>query len=172
MSLEQAISDHAAAIRELAAAILKAGDRVTTTHAIGPNTVSVTETKSAAGKPEVKADAKPDPKPQGAAKPAGVTGKPGADQKASSAASSMLSYEDVKVKILELSKKSTDGFEGRAKCAALLERFGVTKGPDLKDTQYEEFSTLINKVLTGAYDPRDGDPQDESAVEPEDDGMA
>lgn len=160
MSLEQAILTHAEAINSLAAAILKAGDRVTTTHQVGA--LATTTTKPDA-KPE-KADAKKDP---AAAKPAAATGKPGADPKAkddaSSTASPSVDYSSIRTKILELTKQG----EGRDRCAALLARYGCVKGPDLKEDQWLEFDDDITKVLAGEFDPR-------SAINTEeaDDGMA
>lgn len=164
MSLEQAILTHAEAINSLAAAILKVGEvgaDITTT-------IKVDTSAIASAKPEKAAADKADTKKEStAAKPAAVTGKPGADPKAKDDASSNSSpsvdYSTIRTKILELTKQD----EGRDRCAALLARFGCVKGPDLKETQWEEFDADIDKVLSGKMDPR-------SAIETEeaDDGMA
>lgn len=174
MSLEQAISDHASAIRELAAAIIKASDRVTTTHQVG--SVSATVTK-AADKPadttkpstaaaaiaEAKALAEADKAKkaqEAAAAKAGATGVSGAEQKTTEQpdAAPTIDYTTIRNKILELTKKP----EGRDRCAALLKRFGVAKGPDLTPEQYEEFSGLMDRTLADEFDPR-SDTEDEMA---------
>lgn len=155
MSLEQAITDHASAIRELASAILKVA--APTVHIVSTKTDTTVEKT-------VEAKKEPEKKAPPAEKSAAATGKPGADPKAKEDASS-IDYATIKIKILELAKQA----EGRDRCGALLARFGVVKGPDLKPEQYVEFDALIDRTLSGEIDPRSmiDDPARDA-----DDGMA
>ena len=155
MSLEQAITDHASAIRELAAAILKVA---APTVSIVSTKTDTTVEKAVEAKKEVEKKAPP------AEKPKDATSKPGADPKANAAASS-IDYASIRGKVLDLTKQP----EGRDRCGALLARFGVTKGPDLKPEQLEEFNDLLDKTLAGEIDPRSmiEDPAGDA-----DDGMA
>lgn len=155
MSLENAISDHAAAIRELAAAV-----RATVTGG-GAVTVTTTAPKTA----DKKETAAPEKKTPPAEKPPAATVKPGADQKANSGASSIDYAATIKPKILDLAKMP----EGRDKLTALLQRFGVTKGPDLKPEQHVEFDETIDRVIAGEYDPRDAE---QTGEEDDADGVA
>lgn len=154
MSLEQAILTHAESIRELAAAILKAGSG-------GPAAanISKTEAKPAPDKaPEAKKE-QPKPAPEKKA----ASGNPGAAQETTDLgdAAPTIDYTTIRAKILDLTKQP----EGRDRCSALLARFGVTKGPDLKAEQHVEFDDLITQTLAGEYDPR-------SAVDPDEGDMA
>lgn len=147
MSFENAISDHAAAIRELAAAI-----RATVTGAAVTGAADTVQ--KTVDKKETVAPVKKTPP---AEKPPAATGKPGADPKANSGASLIDYAAVIKPKILELAKMP----EGRDKLTALLQRFGVTKGPDLKPEQHVEFDETIDRVIAGEYDPRDAEPTGE-----------
>jgi len=165
MSLEQAINDHASAIRELAAAIKSAfADTITTTHAVGELSVTKTERAIGAAKTEEKKDT---PKEKAAAGKPAASSQPGAKPQTTAPADAAptITYDAIKVKILALAK---DPDAGRDKCGALLARYGVTKGPDLKPEQYAEFDADITRILAGEFDPRDAEP----AIEEEDAGMA
>lgn len=160
MSIENSINELIVAIKEQTAALLKTRDTVTTTVSAGD--VSKTVTKAADVKPEVK---KPTTPP--AEKPGAATVKPGADQKASAAASSIDYAETIKPKILAFAKMT----EGRDKLTALLQRFGVSKGPDLLPAQHAEFNEKIDLAMAGEWDPRDADPAGDESDE-DDEGMA
>ncbi len=69
-----------------------------------------------------------------------------------------VSYEDVRASILAVSKA-----KGREITVALLQRFGVASGKDLKVEQYAEMIATAAKVVDGTYDPMASD-HDESMV--------
>lgn len=134
MSLEQAITDHAAAIRELAAAI-----RATTGGADKP---------AAADKPTPKADPKPETK-KSDAKPA--SSPSGAERQSADpkAGAQDTDYAAVKAAILAVSKA-----KGREPTMAMLSRFGVTNGTELKTEQYADVVSMAKGVLDGTIDPQ------------------
>jgi len=85
--------------------------------------------------------------------PAAATGKSTAKPettapKAPASTPSAPSYDDVKAQILAMAKD-----KGREITGALLSRYGVTKGPDLKPEQYADFMADVARVLAGEYDP-------------------
>lgn len=126
MSLEQAITDHAVALRELAAAIRA--------------TVGGAHDTATAAAAQVINDAKK-----------GDTGKtqPAAVAKTDKAAgASAPTYEDVKAKVLALSKD-----KGREPTVQLLQRHGVEKAPDLKPEQFAAFIADVDAIMAGTYDP-------------------
>lgn len=147
MSLEQAITDHASALRELAAAI-----RAT----VG---AGVTDVATAAAAHQVIADAKKgdNVKAQAAAgtKPAEEVKAAAASTTTTAAAATKAStdapaptYDDVKAKVLALSKD-----KGREPTVQLLLRHGVAKAPDLKPEQYADFIADVDAIIAGTYDP-------------------
>lgn len=147
MSLEQAITDHAGALRELAAAIRST---------IGAGVTRSTELDQATDK--VIADAK---KPAEAKKPAATASSlngakqpttapaetaPAEEAKAEPAAA--IDYDQVKAKVLALAQS-----KGRDVLVALLQRHGAAKAPDLKPVQYAAFLADIDAINAGTYDP-------------------
>lgn len=135
MSLEQAITDHAAALRELAAAIRA--------------TVGATHDSTAAAADKVITDAKASAATK---QQATVVTKPADEVKAAattatSADAAAPTYDDVKAKVLELSKD-----KGRDQVVALLQRHGVAKAPDLKPEQYAAVITDVEAILAGTLD--------------------
>lgn len=134
MSLEQAITDHASALRELAAAIRA--------------TVGASHEITAAAADKAISDAKS----TAASKPqASVVTKPAEEVKAAAtalAAETAPTYDAVKDKVIALSKE-----KGREPTIALLQRHGVTKAPELKPAQYADFIADVDALLAGTYDP-------------------
>lgn len=135
MSLEQAITDHAGALRELAAAIRATIGATHDTTAAAAETVISNAKNTAASKPQ-----------------ATVVTKPAAEVKAAAAAALVTeaapTYDDVKAKVLALSKD-----KGREPTVQLLERHGVAKAPDLKPEQYAAFIADVDAIMAGTYDP-------------------
>jgi hypothetical protein len=133
MSLEQAITDHAAALRELAAAIRA--------------TVGASHEITAAAADKAISDAKS----TAASKPqASVVTKPAEEVKATAAAlaaETAPTYDAVKDRVIALSKE-----KGREPTIALLQRHGVTKAPELKPAQYADFIADVDALLAGTYD--------------------
>lgn len=121
MSLEETIAANTVAVNALTKALLAGGTKS------GAPAVAAPKTSAPVGKPAV---AKPGAKPAAKAVPA--------DDGA-------LSYEtDVKPKILELG--AIPG-TGRAAVSAIMKQFGVTKGPELDEGQYEEALALLNEKI-------------------------
>jgi hypothetical protein len=155
MSLEQAITDHAAALRELAAAIRATVGAHDTKAAAAAHQV-INDAKAQATKETAtstptaetkKADAKKHEADRGAA--AGNKSEAGP---ASSDATAP-TYDDVKTKVLELSKE-----KGRDQVVALLQRHGVAKAPDLKAEQYAAVIADVTAILAGTLDVTAGEP--------------
>jgi hypothetical protein len=137
MSLEQAITDHAAALRELAAAIRATAGAAHESTAAAADKV-ITEAKASAA---TKQQATVVTKPAGEVKAAAAsTTNAGADAPAPT-------YDDVKAKVLELSKD-----KGRDQVVALLQRHGVAKAPDLKPEQYAAVIADVDAILAGTLD--------------------
>lgn len=140
MSLEQAISENTAALRELMATIAKQSA-----------TLGASDTATPAPKPEKPAKKEAEAKKTDA--PSTGTTKESTESAApsgtgESTGQSGPTYDDVKVKILTLSKE-----KGREPTVALMARHGVQKGPDLKPSQYAEFIADVDAILAGTYDP-------------------
>lgn len=145
MSLEQAITDHASALRELAAAIRST---IAGAHDIGTATDKViAEAKKPAASASSASGAKPETTEKKAAAPAA---KPEAKAKveAEEEEQAEVSYEDVKAKILPLAQS-----KGRDTVVALLQRHGVSKAPDLKPAQWAAVIADIDAIEAGTYDP-------------------
>lgn len=158
MSLEQAITDHASALRELAAAIrstisgahditaatdkvisdAKKGDAATASSANGAKPQTTGQKESAPGG---------DGKKPADTPTAGTTAKAGTAT-ASPSDAPQVDYEAVKAKVLALSKA-----KGREPTVALLQRYGVEKAPELKEEQYADFVADAERVIGGTYDP-------------------
>lgn len=149
MSIENSINDLIAAIKEQTAAILKVAGGAVNTAGENKVTVKVAE-KTALEKKDPPAEKKTD-----------ATAKPGAAAQAKTDASSIDYSTVIKPKILAFAKMP----EGRDKLTALLARFGVAKGPDLKDDQHAQFDADIDRAMAGEWDPRDAEANEEAAEE-------
>lgn len=151
MSLEQAITDHAAALRELAAAIRATASSASGITINSGETLMLADANKADTKtqaPKAGAQGGDGKKPAGT-QTAGTTAKAGTATASHSDAAAP-TYDDVKAKVLELSKA-----KGREPTVALLQRYGVEKAPDLKDDQYAGFITDVDAILAGTYNPED-----------------
>lgn len=139
MSLEQAITDHASALRELAAAIrgtISTANGITaaTDQVIGAAksaAAATTTTKEATSTTQVAETKKPAEQP----KPEAAAGAPAPD------------YEAVKAKVLAVSKD-----KGRDQVVALLQRHGVDKAPELKPEQYAAVIADADAIMAGTFD--------------------
>lgn len=146
MSLEQAITDHAGALRELAAAIRST---ISGAHDL---TAATDRVIADAKKPTAGAASSANgAKPESTDKKAAVPAKP--DPKAKvEAEPPEVSYEDVKAKILPLAQA-----KGRDTVVALLQRHGVAKAPDLKPAQWAAVIADIDAIEAGTYDPENSE---------------
>ena len=139
MSLEQAIQDHAAAIRELAAAIRGgAAPRTAAAH--------VTEANKAVDKAQTsakKAEKKPDPKPEPVEAPDEEQSAATLEQKDEPAAAEVeVTRDQVRDITLALGKAGK-----RDPLVALLGELGVAKSSQLEDNQLVEFFTRATALL-------------------------
>lgn len=158
MSLEQAITDHAGALRELAAAIRSTlpsiGSRSAELDAATDKVIADAKKPAAAtaSSPSgaerqttaLKASAQggEEKKPDAAKEPTGS--KP----EAGPASSDAPTYDDVKTKVLALAQA-----KGRDTVLALLQRHGVAKAPDLKEGQWARVIEDADAIMAGTYDP-------------------
>lgn len=141
MSLEQAITENTAAIRELVALI-----KAQTGGAVLPvRQAEVKETKEPAKTP--KADAAPSSEPTQTA----------SDSSANSSTESSetdkpegVEYKQIQQLVPQIAKTP----EGTEKVVALFGRYGVKRGPELKPEQYDRFYADLLKVQEGELDPR------------------
>ena len=92
--------------------------------------------------------AKPEAKKQEKGDAGTSASKPEAGQGSSDDTPAGPTYDEARAKILDLSQK-----KGRDVTVALLQRFGATKGPELKESQYAEFIADADRVIAGEYDP-------------------
>lgn len=142
MSLEQAIQDHASAIRELAAAIRGAGTgQVGTTAAHVTEAAKVVEKAQASSKKsETK---KPDPKPDPVEAPVEEESAATQKQKGDDAVAEVeVTRDQVRSITLELGKAGK-----RDALIALLSDLGVAKSSELADDQLGEFFTRATELL-------------------------
>lgn len=142
MSLEQAIQDHASAIRELAAAIRGAGTgQVGTTAAHVAEAAKVVEKAQASSKKsETK---KPDPKPDPVEAPVEEESAATQKQKGDDAVAEVeVTRDQVRNITLELGKAGK-----RDVLIALLSDLGVAKSSELADDQLGEFFTRATELL-------------------------
>ena len=145
MSLEQAIQDHASAIRELAAAIRGAGTgQVGTTAAHVTEAAKVVEkAKGSDTKPAAKPAAKPTPKPDPVEAPVEEESAATQEQKGDDAAADVeVTRDQVRDVTLELGKAGK-----RDALIALLSDLGVAKSSQLEDNQLGEFFTRATELL-------------------------
>lgn len=145
MSLEIALQENTAAIKELIAKLTAEG--MTQRAAVG--TVMHQVAQEATSKPEEVKKEAPAKKPaaETASSPSGAT-PPTTEKKADAPAGNQPTYDQVKDKLLALSKE-----KGREPTVALLSRFGVARGPDLKPDQYAKFIADVDAIFAGTYDP-------------------
>ncbi len=125
MSLEVAIQENTAAIRELLAVIA----RGVPTGVAAVASQATVDTNGASSTQGLRS-----PPPAEAAAPAAA--KPTAAESAT--------YDDVKKAILKLSSA-----KGRDQVVSVLGQFGAAKGPDLKPEQYAAFVAKVNDALRG-----------------------
>lgn len=159
MSLEIALQENTAAIKELIAKLTAEGlshraavgtimhqaaeEATTKPHeAEGVHAASAPHTKVNTGKPEAKK-----PAAETASSPSGAT-PPTTEKKADAPTGDRPTYDQVKDKLLALSKE-----KGREPTVALLSRFGAARGPDLKPDQYAKFIADVDAIFAGTYDP-------------------
>lgn len=144
MSLEQAIADHAGALRELAAAIRSTLPSIPLPIIRSPELDAATDKVIAdAKKPAAPAASSPS-----GAKPQTTASKADAPVEVKKDEPAAPTYDDVKAKVLALSKD-----KGRDALVALLARHGVTKAPDLKESQYAAIIADVDAIFAGVYDP-------------------
>jgi len=123
MSIETALAENTAALRELHALLA----RISVPATEGPAPAPKTQARSAA-------PTAPTP-PTVAAEPAAAPAT-----KAEPSEPAALTYDDVKRAIIEVSKA-----KGRDAAVALLAEFGATKGPDLQATP-EKFAPFVARA--------------------------
>ncbi|NYT44583.1 hypothetical protein H0A64_07050 [Alcaligenaceae bacterium] len=135
MSLEIALAENTAAIRELIAKLSTGATIPQDTQAEKPAT---TAKNTKATKTDPKSDAAP----------ASEQTQPASDSSSSSSSESTAtgnaSYDDAKAAVLRLSKE-----KGREAAVDALSRFGVTKLPDLDKDSYGALVDLVEEVLAG-----------------------
>ena len=145
MSLEQAIQDHASAIRELAAAIRGAGTGQVGTAAAAAHVTEaakvIEKAQASSKKSETK---KPDPKPDPVEAPVGEEESAATqEQKGADAAADVeVTRDQVRDVTLELGKAGK-----RDALIALLSDLGVAKSSQLEDNQLGEFFTRATELL-------------------------
>lgn len=147
MSLEQAIQDHAAAIRELAAAIRQGGAPRTADQHLAAAAAHVTEANKVIEKTQTagkKADTKkPDPKPEPVEAPVEEQSVATQEQKDEPAAAEVeVTRDQVRDITLALGKAGK-----RDPLVALLGELGVAKSSQLEDNQLAEFFTRATALL-------------------------
>lgn len=146
MSLEQAIQDHAAAIRELAAAIRQGGAPRTADQHLAAAATHVTEANQAISKAQTsakKVEKKPDPKPEPVEAPVEVQSVVTQEQKDEPAAAEVeVTRDQVRDITLALGKAGK-----RDPLVALLGELGVAKSSQLEDNQLAEFFTRATALL-------------------------
>lgn len=142
MSLEQAIQDHASAIRELAAAIRGAGTgQVGTTAAHVAEAAKVVEKAQASSKKS--GTKKTDPKPDPVEAPVEEESAATQEQKGDDVAADVeVTRDQVRDVTLELGKAGK-----RDALIALLSDLGVAKSSQLEDNQLGEFFTRATELL-------------------------
>lgn len=142
MSLEQAILDHASAIRELAAAIRGAGTGQVGTAAaahVAEATQVVEKAQASAKKSGAK---KPDPKPDPVEAPVEESAATQEQKGDDAAADVEVTRDQVRDVTLELGKAGK-----RDALIALLSDLGVAKSSQLEDNQLGEFFTRATELL-------------------------
>lgn len=155
MSLEQAIQDHAAAIRELAAAIRQGGAPRTADQHLAAAAAHVTEANQAIGKAKgtfgevqgksetKKAEKKPDPKPEPVEAPVEEQSAATPEEKDEPAVAEVeVTRDQVRDITLALGKAGK-----RDPLVALLGELGVAKSSQLDDSQLAEFFTRATALL-------------------------
>lgn len=146
MSLEQAIQDHAAAIRELAAAIRGGAAPRTADQHLAAAAAHVTEANRVIDKAQTsvkKTEKKPDPKPEPVEAPVEEQSAVTQEQKDEPAAAEVeVTRDQVRDITLALGKAGK-----RDPLVALLGEQGVAKSSQLDDSQLVEFFTRATALL-------------------------
>ncbi len=119
------------------------------------------ETKPAAAKTEAKPEAKAEVKKQTAATAPAQSGatQPTTEKAAAASAPAGAAEADGLEYVRDIRplvvKVSTE--KGRETITALLQRYGVAKGPDLTPEQWADFKNDAERTLSGEWDPVDAD---------------
>ena len=147
MSLEQAIQDHAAAIRELAAAIRGGAAPRTADQHLAAAAAHVTEANKVIEKAQTSTkkteSKKPDPKPEPVEAPVEEQSVATQEQKDEPAAAEVeVTRDQVRDITLALGKAGK-----RDPLVALLGELGVAKSSQLEDSQLAEFFTRATALL-------------------------
>ena len=144
MSLEQAIQDHASAIRELAAAIRGAGTGQVGTAAAAAHVTEAAKVVEKAQASSKKSEAKkPTPKPDPVEAPVEEESAATQEQKGDDVAADVeVTRDQVRDVTLELGKAGK-----RDALIALLQYLGVAKSSQLEDNQLGEFFTRATALL-------------------------
>lgn len=146
MSLEQAIQDHAAAIRELAAAIRGGAAPRTADQHLAAAAAHVTEANRVIDKAQTsvkKTEKKPDPKPEPVEAPVEEQSAVTQEQKDEPVAAEVeVTRDQVRDITLALGKAGK-----RDPLVALLGELGVAKSSQLEDSQLVEFFTRATALL-------------------------
>ena len=146
MSLEQAIQDHAAAIRELADAIRGGAARTADQHLAAAAAAHVTEANKAIGKAQTsakKTEKTPDPKPEPVEAPVEEQSAATPEQKDEPADAEVeVTRDQVRDITLALGKAGK-----RDPLVALLGELGVAKSSQLDDSQLAELYTRATALL-------------------------
>lgn len=147
MSLEQAIAENTAVLRELVA-LVKAHPGAVVQPVLNVEVKETKTTKEPAKNP--KADAAPSSEPTQTASDNSVS--------SSSESTQAEKQEGVEYKqIQQLVPKIAKTPEGTEKVVALFGRYGVKRGPELKPEQYDDFYADLLKVEAGEMDPREAE---------------
>lgn len=132
MSLEQAITENTAALRDLIAQ-LKNQEHVVT------NVVADTKKEKTAPK----SDTAPTPT-------ASDSSESSSTESTQADAPAGVEYVQIQKLVPQIAKTP----DGTAKVVALFQRYGVKRGPELKPEQYDAFYADLVKVEAGELDPR------------------
>lgn len=152
MSLEQAITDHALALRELAAAIRSTISGASDLTAATDKVIADAKNPGVSGAKAAITDALD--KAKAATKERAVAGKKEepvvekAKKEEPAADGEPLTYDDVKVKVLAMAQA-----KGRDTLVTLLKRHGADSAPKLLETQWPQFVKDIDAIMAGTYDP-------------------
>jgi|GEM_PF-6048328 hypothetical protein len=135
MSLEQALAENTAALRELIATLKPCNAASTATAEV---------VQATAPKPETKAAPASEPTQTASASSASSS------TESTQAAATGVEYVQIQKLVPQIAKTP----EGTEKVVALFGRYGVKRGPELKPEQYDAFYADLLKVQSGELDPR------------------
>lgn len=138
MSLEQAITENTAALRDLIAQ-LKNQEHVVT------NVVADTKKEQTAPKSETKVAPASEP-----TQTASASSENSSTESTQASAAGGVEYVQIQKLVPQIAKTP----EGTEKVVALFGRYGAKRGPELKPEQYDAFYADLLKVQSGELDPR------------------